>query len=71
MMADEKHSSFEDEKPAKDELREIAGDAEVASPPTAEEVEFLKKEKTVTKKLDVFIAPVMFLLMLISYLDRG
>jgi hypothetical protein len=23
------------------------------------------------KKLDVFIAPVMFLLMLISYLDRG
>ena len=72
-MADEKdHRSISDEKPAKDILREdITSDAEDAPPPTEEEVEFLKKEKKLTRKLDVFIAPVMFLLMLISYLDRG
>ena len=29
------------------------------------------KEKALLRKLDMFIAPVMMLLMLISYLDRG
>lgn len=67
----EKRSSLEDEKPTKDEYREFTSDAEYASPPTADELEFLQKEKKLTRKLDVFIAPVMFLLMLISYLDRG
>lgn len=33
--------------------------------------EFKKRERAVLWKLDCFIAPVMMLLMLISYLDRG
>lgn len=57
-MAEEKRPSFEDEKPAKDIFREDVDEAEYASPPTAEEVEFLRKEKVLRKKLDVFIAPV-------------
>ena len=38
---------------------------------SAEDVEFQKKEALLVKKLDLFITPVMMLLMLISYLDRG
>ena len=54
----------------KDEYREVivGGDEEAESPET---LKFKKKAARVVKKLDVFIAPVMFLLMLISYLDRG
>lgn len=33
--------------------------------------EYAKRESAVVWKLDCFIAPVMMLLMLISYLDRG
>lgn len=33
--------------------------------------EYAKRERAVVWKLDCFIAPVMMLLMLISYLDRG
>lgn len=36
-----------------------------------EDEELLKREKALVRKLDCFIAPVMMLLMLISYLDRG
>jgi hypothetical protein len=36
----------------------------------AEAGEFRKKEAKLNKKLDVFIAPVMMLCMLVSYLDR-
>jgi hypothetical protein len=36
-----------------------------------ETLDFQRKEKRLVKKLDLFIAPVMMLLMLISYLDRG
>jgi hypothetical protein len=36
-----------------------------------EEEEFRKREAAVVFKLDCFIAPVMMLLMLTSYLDRG
>lgn len=36
-----------------------------------EDAEFKKKEKALVRKLDLFIAPVMMMLMLISYLDRG
>jgi hypothetical protein len=62
--------SFEDEK-AKDEFNEtiIRSDEEGGDSPDA--LEFKKKEAQLVKKLDTFIAPVMFLLMLISYLDRG
>lgn len=38
---------------------------------TPETLEFQKKEGKLVKKLDIFIAPVVMLLMLISYLDRG
>lgn len=38
---------------------------------TPEQKEFIKKEKRVVRKLDLYITPVMLLLMLISYLDRG
>ena len=70
-QADDEHkTSFEDEKIRKDEYREVVtgGDEEVDSPDV---LEFKKKEARLVKKLDCFIAPVMFLLMLISYLDRG
>jgi len=71
-MADEKRFSIENERTAKDEFREgFPDDAEAVSPPTADELEFLRKEKKVVRKLDLYIAPVMFLLQLISYLDRG
>ncbi|KAK1767580.1 major facilitator superfamily domain-containing protein [Phialemonium atrogriseum] len=36
-----------------------------------EDAERQRKEKALVRKLDCFIAPVMMLLMLISYLDRG
>ena len=39
--------------------------------PSAESVDFAKKEAKLRRKLDLYIAPVMMLLMLISYLDRG
>lgn len=35
------------------------------------EIETKRKEAALVRKLDTFIAPVMMLLMLISYLDRG
>jgi hypothetical protein len=50
-------------------LEEVAGDGERAL--TEEQKEFIKKEKRVVRKLDTYITPVMLLLMLISYLDRG
>lgn len=39
--------------------------------PALSDVERQRKEKALVRKLDCFIAPVMMLLMLISYLDRG
>lgn len=33
--------------------------------------EYARRERAVVWKLDCFIAPVMMILMLISYLDRG
>jgi hypothetical protein len=38
---------------------------------TPESIEYKKKEAKLLRKLDLFIAPVMMMLMLISYLDRG
>jgi hypothetical protein len=38
---------------------------------TPESIEYRKKEAKLLRKLDLFIAPVMMMLMLISYLDRG
>jgi hypothetical protein len=36
-----------------------------------ESIEYKKREARLLRKLDCYIAPVMMLLMLISYLDRG
>lgn len=36
-----------------------------------DEAEFKRKEKALVRKLDLYIAPVLMMLMLISYLDRG
>jgi hypothetical protein len=38
---------------------------------TPESIEYKKQEAKLLRKLDFFIAPVMMMLMLISYLDRG
>jgi hypothetical protein len=38
---------------------------------TPESIEYKKKEAKLLRKLDLFIAPAMMMLMLISYLDRG
>jgi hypothetical protein len=38
---------------------------------TPESIDYKKKEAKLLRKLDLFIAPVMMMLMLISYLDRG
>lgn len=37
----------------------------------ARDTEFQKRNERLLRKLDLYIAPVMMLLMLISYLDRG
>lgn len=50
-------------------LEEVAGAGEHALTP--EQQEFIRREKRVVRKLDLYITPVMLLLMLISYLDRG
>lgn len=55
----------EDLKP-KSELDEFVENGE-----STESVEFKAKEAKLRRKLDLFIAPVMMMLMLISYLDRG
>lgn len=56
-------SSAEDEKHGA-EFQEYVNDESV-------QVELHKTEAALVRKLDCFIAPVMMLLMLISYLDRG
>lgn len=55
-----------DESKPKAELEEYAEDGRLS-----EVVEFEKKEARLRRKLDWYIAPVMMMLMLISYLDRG
>jgi hypothetical protein len=56
-VADEKHKQVQREYLEQDE-----------SPET---IENKKKEDALRRKLDCFVAPVMMMLMLISYLDRG
>lgn len=46
-------------------------DEHVENGESTESKEFKLKEAKLRRKLDLFIAPVMMLLMLISYLDRG
>ncbi|ETI27215.1 hypothetical protein G647_09898 [Cladophialophora carrionii CBS 160.54] len=58
-----------DELKGRVHLEEVVGDGETAL--TEDQKAFLKKEKRVVRKLDLYITPVMLLLMLISYLDRG
>jgi hypothetical protein len=55
-----------DEVKQQAELEEYAENGQ-----SAEAIEFAKKEAKLRRKLDLYIAPVMMLLMLISYLDRG
>jgi hypothetical protein len=57
-------SSIAEEK-AQDSFTE---DVEQESP---QAIEYKKREAALLRKLDLFIAPVMMMLMLISYLDRG
>ncbi|KAH8807438.1 retrograde regulation protein 2 [Xylogone sp. PMI_703] len=57
-------SSLADEKVQEDFQEHIQDD-------TPEAAEFRRREAILVRKLDLFIAPVMMLLMLISYLDRG
>lgn len=63
-------ASMEKEKPGRDEFQEVITSWDDEQP-AQDVLDFRKKEAKLVKKLDVFIAPVMFLLMLISYLDRG
>lgn len=56
----------------RDEKTEIEKDTQLEqAQPDAADAEFERQEKALVRKLDCFIAPVMMLLMLISYLDRG
>ncbi|CZR54239.1 related to allantoate transport protein [Phialocephala subalpina] len=57
-------ASFTDEKAQESFHENIEDDSPAA-------IEYRKKEAKLLRKLDCFIAPVMMLLMLISYLDRG
>ncbi|KAF7547091.1 hypothetical protein G7046_g9113 [Stylonectria norvegica] len=59
--------SSSDEKPH-DNFEEVMHDDEPISIDLAERK---RKEKALVRKLDCFIAPVLMILMLISYLDRG
>jgi len=56
-VADEKHEQVQREYLTQDEDPQI--------------FENRKKENALRRKLDCFVAPVMMMLMLISYLDRG
>lgn len=56
-VTDEKHEELQREYLEQDE--------------GAETIENKKKEDALRRKLDCFVAPVMMMLMLISYLDRG
>ncbi|RYN34785.1 putative transporter [Alternaria arborescens] len=56
-VTDEKHEEVQREYLEQDE--------------SAETIENKKKEDALRRKLDCFVAPVMMMLMLISYLDRG
>ena len=59
-------TSVSDEKPH-DNFHEVMYD----EPNSMELAERKRKEKALVRKLDCFIAPVLMMLMLISYLDRG
>lgn len=60
-------SSRASEEKVNTDLREFSHD----EPDPLEDIERRKKEKALVRKLDCYVAPVMMLLMLISYLDRG
>ena len=56
------------EKTSRDEKKDIEVVENIASP---EEIEFKKKEIRVVAKLDLYLAPILVVLQLISFLDRG
>lgn len=57
-----------EEKLGLDEASHIEDNASSLSP---EQADFKRREARVLRKLDLFITPIMLLLQLISYLDRG
>lgn len=59
-------SSIDDEKTHIQSQEREAGEE-----PTPEEVEFRRRELKVVTKLDVYIVPVLLILQLLSFLDRG
>lgn len=59
-------SSIDDEKIHIQSQEHEAGDE-----PTPEDVEFRRRELKVVTKLDVYIVPVLLILQLLSFLDRG
>lgn len=59
------------EKPSLEDEKIEQRSHEYAPDDTSDNVEYRKKEAALVRKLDCFVAPVMMLLMLISYLDRG
>lgn len=44
---------------------------ETGNEPTKEDDEFRKKELKVVTKLDIYVAPILIILQLLSFLDRG
>ena len=54
-----------------DEKKEEVHHEYLAQDETPEAIEAKKKEDALRRKLDCYVAPVMMMLMLISYLDRG
>ncbi|OTB10667.1 hypothetical protein K445DRAFT_69767 [Daldinia sp. EC12] len=58
-----------EELPAKPELDSQAQQVETAT--LAEDAEFKKREARVVAKLDLYICPILIILQLISFLDRG
>ncbi|KAF2453172.1 retrograde regulation protein 2 [Lineolata rhizophorae] len=64
-------STVADEKMQADQNVQKFEYVDEGTPETPEQLEFKKKEAKLVRKLDLFVAPVMMLLMLISYLDRG
>jgi hypothetical protein len=67
----EKNQSFPMERGSEDIKPKSELDEHVENGESTESKEFKIQEAKLRRKLDLFIAPVMMLLMLISYLDRG
>lgn len=63
-------SSLSNEKQSIEDQK-IEDSAHDGLPPDPDQALYQRREAALVRKMDIFIAPVMMLLMLISYLDRG